>query len=84
MEYVLENILLFCGNVVVCLDVLGLMKLLIIGYCKGVISKICCVDVVGLIVVVVLCNYLQVCVLLFECDVVDVQFDVCQLVMYNV
>ncbi|EDE0354551.1 TROVE domain-containing protein [Salmonella enterica subsp. enterica serovar Enteritidis] len=83
MEYALENIPPFRGNVVVCPDVSGSMKSSITGYRKGATSKIRCVDVAGLIAAAVLRNHPQARVLPFECDVVDVQLDARQSVMHN-
>ncbi|ECF2296886.1 TROVE domain-containing protein [Salmonella enterica subsp. enterica serovar Kiambu] len=83
MEYALENIPPFHGNVVVCPDVSGSMKSSITGYRKGATSKIRCVDVAGLIAAAVLRNHPQARVLPFECDVVDVQLDARQSVMHN-
>lgn len=83
MEYALENIPPFRGNVVVCPDVSGSMKSSITGYRKGATSKIRCVDVAGLIAAAVLRNHPQARVLPFECDVVDVRLDARQSVMHN-
>ncbi|HAV0892654.1 TPA: TROVE domain-containing protein [Salmonella enterica subsp. enterica] len=83
MEYALENIPPFRGNVVVCPDVSGSMKSSITGYRKGETSKIRCVDVAGLIAAAVLRNHPQARVLPFECDVVDVRLDARQSVMHN-
>ncbi|CDS69987.1 TROVE domain-containing protein [Salmonella enterica subsp. enterica] len=83
MEYALENIPPFRGNVVVCPDVSGSMKSSITGYRKGATSKIRCVDVAGMIAAAVLRNHPQARVLPFECDVVDVQLDARQSVMHN-
>ncbi|EDE2462034.1 TROVE domain-containing protein [Salmonella enterica subsp. enterica] len=83
MEYALENIPPFRGNVVVCPDVSGSMKSSITGYRKGATSKIRCVDVAGLIAAAVLRNHPQARVLPFECDVVDVRLDAHQSVMHN-
>lgn len=83
VEYALENIPPFRGNVVVCPDVSGSMKSSITGYRKGATSKIRCVDVAGLIAAAVLRNHPQARVLPFECDVVDVRLDARQSVMHN-
>ncbi len=83
MEFALENVPQFRGNVVVCPDVSGSMRSSITGYRQGATSKIRCVDVAGLIAAAVLRNHPQARVLPFECDVVNVALDAKQSVMRN-
>lgn len=83
MEFALENVPQFRGNVVVCPDVSGSMGSSITGYRQGATSKIRCVDVAGLIAAAVLRNHPQARVLPFECDVVNVALDPKQSVMRN-
>jgi len=83
MEYALENVPQFRGNVVVCPDVSGSMRSPVTGHRQGATSKIRCVDVAGLIAAAVLRNHPQARVLPFECDVVNVALDAKQSVMHN-
>ncbi|EOX8516787.1 vWA domain-containing protein [Salmonella enterica] len=83
MEFALENVPQFRGNVVVCPDVSGSMRSSITGYRQGATSKIRCVDVAGLIAAAVLRNHPQARVLPFECDVVNVALDAKQSVVRN-
>ena len=83
MEYALENVPQFRGNVVVCPDVSGSMRSSVTGHRQGATSKIRCVDVAGLIAAAVLRNHPQARVLPFECDVVNVALDAKQSVMHN-
>lgn len=83
MEYALENVPQFRGNVVVCSDVSGSMRSPVTGHRQGATSKIRCVDVAGLIAAAVLRNHPQARVLPFECDVVNVALDAKQSVMHN-
>lgn len=83
MEYALENVPQFRGNVVVCPDVSGSMRSPVTGHRQGATSKIRCVDVAGLIAAAVLRNHPQARVLPFECDVVNVTLDAKQSVMHN-
>ena len=83
MEYALENIPQFYGNVVVCPDVSGSMRSPITGHRRGATSKIRCVDVAGLIASAVLRSNPEARVLPFECNVVHVALDPKQSVMRN-
>lgn len=83
MEYALENVPQFRGNVVVCPDVSGSMRSPVTGHRQGATSKIRCVDVAGLIAAAVLRNHPKARVLPFECDVVNVALDAKQSVMHN-
>ncbi|MTH48514.1 vWA domain-containing protein [Intestinirhabdus alba] len=83
MEYALENLPHFSGNVVVCPDVSGSMHSPVTGWRKGASSTIRCIDVAGLVAAAVLRRNPQARVLPFECEVVNVALDPTQPVMRN-
>lgn len=83
MEYALENVPHFRGNVVVCPDVSGSMHSPVTGWRKGATSKVRCIDVAGLIAAAVLRNHPDARVMPFEHDVVNVRLDPKQSVMCN-
>lgn len=84
MEVVVGNVLVVDGSVVVCLDVFGFMCFLVMGFWCGLILVVCCVDVVGLVIVVMLCCNLDCQVFLFEYDVCLVSLEVWDIVVINV
>ncbi|WP_318388564.1 vWA domain-containing protein [Enterobacter sp.] len=83
MEYALENVPRFTGNIVVCPDVSGSMHSPITGWRKGASSTLRCVDVAALIAAAVLRRHPKARVLPFECDVVNVTLSARQSVMHN-